>query len=150
MSTEARLPDSKVLLAVADLDMAACRAVTGLTLTDPAAAVMAVRAALGSLWPHMTPEAARIALASAATMAWEAGAASIPEPVADPLAAAMLTATGEWHRTRTVGLDTGAALPPPLALASTAAYDRNQDDTLTGLATLLAVAHLVVHADERG
>lgn len=119
--------------------------------TVPAAAVAAVRDAVGQLWPKVTPEAARDVLVSAAKLACEHGVTELPAAVVDQYGArqldgadGMLELTGEWIAAGRPAPSNGP-FTPPIALASSVAFDRDEDaETLTSVAALLALSHLAL------
>jgi hypothetical protein len=146
-----------VASATADLFAAARRTVAALPLgADQAAAVAAVRSALGQLWPKVMPEAVRDVMVSAAQLACEYGVTELPTAVvgqytAGPLdgAAGMLELTGQWIAEGRPAPANGL-FTPPMAFASSVAFDRDEDEeTLTSLAALLALAADVALADPR-
>lgn len=155
-----------VALATGELMVTGRRAVAaylaGLTadvLAEPAAAVAAVRADVEPLWPKVMPEAARDVMIAAAELACDLGVTELPADLADRYAGqldgaeGMLELTGEWLAAGKSGPGPGG-FTPPVAFASSVAFDRDEDDeTLTSLAALLALSHLALadrHADEDG
>jgi hypothetical protein len=122
---------------------------------DPAAAVAAVRAALAPLWPKVPPEAVRDVLATAAEGAAEGGITQVPEGITARYsypelitAVTMLDMAGAWHSAGKPAARAGRPAPH-VALASAAAFDRAEDEeTLTALAVLLALAFTAVPAGE--
>jgi hypothetical protein len=113
---------------------AAMTAPTGL-----AAAAAVVQAAITSLWPQVVPEAARDVMVACAQLAVSRGITELPADVDDMTAASMLELTAEWA----AGRPTPAVwVAPPVAYASAAAFDRDQDAaTLSAVSLLLALAH---------
>jgi hypothetical protein len=121
-----------------------------------AAAAAVVRAGVAEIWPKVPPEAARDVMVTSAEMACEAGVTTVPEPVAEMLpgeldgAEGMLTLTAEWRaetypsdRRAGVPMGPGVSMPPPVAFASSVAFDRGEDrETLSSLSMLLTLAHL--------
>jgi hypothetical protein len=110
--------------------------------------VMATRVA--EVWPNVVPETARDVMLAAARIACDAGVRQVPEAILETLpnmqtmtADAVLQLTVEW-------VDAGEPYPgagftPPVAYASSAAFDREEDEeTLVSLAVLLALAHLAL------
>jgi hypothetical protein len=139
-----------VALATGELMVIARHTVAGLPpTTEPAAVVAALRAAVGQLWPKVMPEAARDVMVAAAELACECGVTELPADVISrysggPLNGAdgMIELTGEWLAAGKPEPEPGR-FTPPFALASSVAFDRDEDEeTLTSLAALLAIAHM--------
>jgi hypothetical protein len=139
-----------IALATGELMVTARRAVAERQAIDPADAVAAVRAAVGQLWPKVPPEAVRDVMVAAAKMAREFGVTELPATVADQYsgqldgADGMLELTGEWIAAGKPA-PTNGPFTPPIAFASSVAFDRDEDEeTLTSLAALLALAHMAM------
>jgi hypothetical protein len=140
-----------VALATGELMVTARRTVAMLAPgTGPADAVAAVRAAVGQLWPKVSPEAARDVMTAAAELACECGVTELPADVADRYvgqlngAEGMLDFTGEWLAAGKPEPEPGR-FTPSVAFASSVAFDRDEDDeTLTSVAALLALAHMAL------
>lgn len=120
---------------------------------DLAAAVTEVRAAVTALWPGVMPEAARDVMATAAQMACQYGVTDLPAGLLDHYWSGQLdSAEGLLQLAREhAAADWPASWPEPqpgppgqlLAFASSVAFDRAEDEeTLTSLSALLALAHL--------
>jgi hypothetical protein len=123
-----------------------------------AAAVAVVRAGVAGIWPKIPPEAARDVMVTAAGMACAAGVTTVPGPITEMLpgelhaAGGMLALTAEWRaetypsdRHAGVPMRPGIAMPPPLALASSVAFDRAEDrETCSSVSVLLTLAHLAI------
>ena len=123
-----------------------------------AAAVAVVRAGVAGIWPKIPPEAARDVMVTAAGMACAAGVTTVPEPITEMLpgqldaAGGILALTAEWRaetypgdRHAGVPMGPGVAMPPPLALASSVAFDRAEDrETCSSVPVLLTLAHLAI------
>jgi hypothetical protein len=155
VNRDAPVTTATVALATGKMMVAARRAAPP-GPSDPAAAVTAIRAALAPLWPKVPPEAVRDVLATAAEGAAEAGITRIPEsitsryPAYGELIAAvtLLDMAGRWYRAGKPASQPGRPAPHQ-ALASSVAFDRDEDDdTLTALAILLALAFTAVPAGE--
>lgn len=116
--------------------------------TAAADAAAAVRAEVEPVWSHVVPEAARDVMIAAAQLAVGRGVAELPADVAERYGARavvaavdMIDLTREWVAAGEPRAPGG--FPPPVALASSVAFDRDEDDwTLTSVAVLLALAHL--------
>src|SRR5260221_6215101 len=116
-----------------------------------AAAVAVVRAGIGQLWPQVPPEAVCAVLLAAAELAVVAGVSAVPQAAAAGFAAGhldgadgMLQLTGEWLAAGRPRRRPRGVFAPPFAFATSVAFDRDADDqTLTSLAVLLTLAHLV-------
>src|ERR1700740_2223514 len=139
-----------IALATGELMIAGKRAVEALAPgSGPAVAAAAVLVAIRPLWHRVMPEAARDVMVAAAQLACQNGPAGRPAGLVEeygpgPLDAAtgMLEMTAE-HEAASWPEPQPGRTSPPLAFASTGAFDRDEDDaTLTSLAALLAVAHL--------
>ncbi len=88
---------------------------------DLAEAAAAVQAALTPMWPHVVPEAARDALVTCAQIAVSRGITELPSTVSNITAAAMLELTAGWVAAGSP--DPGARFTPPVAYASSAAFE---------------------------
>jgi hypothetical protein len=105
-----------------------------------AGAAAAVQAALTPLWPRVVPEAARDVLTTCAQIAVGRGVTELPGAAGNITAATVLELTAEWAAAGSP--DPGARFTPPVAYASSAAFDRAEDaETLAAVALLMAVAH---------
>ena len=114
---------------------------------DLAEAAAAVQAALTLLWPHVVPEAARDVLTTCAQIAVSRGVTELPASVGNITAATVLELTAEWVAAGS--RDPGARFTPPVAYASSVAFDRDEDaETFAAVALLLAVAHPAAPARE--
>ncbi len=114
---------------------------------DLAEAAAAVRAALTPLWPHVVPEAARDVLITCAQIAVGRGVTDLPPSVDNITAATMLELTAGWVAVGSPG--PAVRFTPPTAYASSAAFDRDEDElTFEAVALLLAVAHPAGPASE--
>jgi hypothetical protein len=114
---------------------------------DLGEAAAAVQAALTPLWPRVVPEAARDMLTACAQVAVSRGVTELPASVGSITAATVLELTAEWVAAGSP--DPGARFTPPVAYASSAAFDRDEDaETLAAVALLLAVAHPAAPARE--
>jgi hypothetical protein len=112
------------------------------------ALVNEVRITVSELWPRVPPEAARDVLVAAAELACRAGVTEVPAELGEVYAGeldgaeGMLALTREWLA-ETYASDRREATPPPVAFASSVAFDRDEDaETLTSLAVLLVLAHV--------
>ncbi len=113
---------------------------------DLAEAAAAVQAALTPLWSRVVPEAARDVLTTCAQIAVSRGVTELPASAGSITAATVLELTAEWVAAGSPG--PGARFTPPVAYASSAAFDRDEDaETLAAVALLLAVAHPAAPAD---
>lgn len=143
-----------VALATGELMVAARRTVATLPAgTEPRAAVAEMREALSQLWPTVPPESVRDVLIGATELASELGITEVPEDLSAELAElypgeldgadGMLDLMTEWvNAGRPIG---PGAFTPPVAFASSTAFDRDEDEeTLTSLAVLLAISHLAL------
>jgi hypothetical protein len=107
-------------------------------LLDEAAAV--VQVALTPLWSRVVPEAARDVLVTCAQIAVNDGITRLPDTIGNITARTMLELTAGWVAAGSP--DPGARMTPPAAYASSAAFDRDEDEeTFAAVALLLAVAH---------
>jgi hypothetical protein len=105
-----------------------------------AAAAAAVQTAITPLWPQVVPEAARDVLVACAQLAVSRGITALPAGIEDETAAAMLELTAAQPASGSPG--TAGGFAPPVAYASSAAFDRDEDAaTLSALALLMALAH---------
>jgi hypothetical protein len=113
-------------------------------------AVAAVRHVIEQAWPSVVPETARDVMVAAARMACDAGIWQVPEAICEALpgmqtmtADAVLELTAEWVDAGEPA--PGAGFTPPVAYASSAAFDRDEDEeTLVSVAVLLTLAHLAL------
>jgi hypothetical protein len=132
-----------VALMFAELMAAGRRAAIAQEPGLPAEAAAAVQSALTPLWSHVVPEAARDVLVTCAQIAVSCGItnlANLPAGAGSITAQAMLDLTAEWVAAGSPG--PGARPTPPVAYASSAAFDRDEDaETFAAVALLLAVAH---------
>ena len=109
----------------------------------PGGAGAVVREAVTPLWPRTTPEAVADVLVTCADMIVSRGE---PADVLDgwgdcPVAADMLAITAEWAANGRPA-PTNGPFTPPSALASSMAFDRDEDAAvLHGTWVLLALAH---------
>jgi hypothetical protein len=127
--------------------MAAGRRAAIAASEDLAEAAAAVQAALTPLWPRVVPEAARDVLVTCAQIAVSRGVTELPATAGNVTAAAVLELTAEWAAAGST--DPGARFTPPVAYASSAAFDRDEDaETFAAAALLLAVAHPAAPARE--
>jgi hypothetical protein len=116
------------------------------------ALVAEVRAAVSELWPRVPPEAARDVMLAAAEMACQAGVTEVPAEVAEVYAGELDGADGTLSMMRdwlAAGRPepTNGPFTPPLAFASSVAFDRDEDaETLTSLSVLLVLAHVAARA----
>jgi hypothetical protein len=114
---------------------------------DLAEAAAAVRSALAPLWPRVVPEAARDVLTTCAQIAVSRGVTELPASAGSITAATVLELTAEWAAAGSP--DPGARFTPPVAYASSVAFDRDEDaGTLAAVALLMAVAHPAAPARE--
>lgn len=116
----------------------------GLTM---ATAVAPMAAALRQLWPSTPPESARDALCISARAAVIGGITKVPMQDPDFTASTLLELTAGWLAANPGHEVTGApiGLPgnPPLAFASSCAFDRDEDaETLRSLAVLCVLAEM--------
>ena len=114
---------------------------------DLAEAAAAVQAALTPMWPQVVPEAARDVLTTCAQIAVSRGVRELPPAVSNITAATMLDLTAGW----VAAGSPGARFTPPVAYASSVAFDRSgNDETFAAVALLMAVAHppAPVHDDD--
>jgi hypothetical protein len=110
-------------------------------------AAVVVRAGILELWPKVPPEAVRDVMASCAEAACEAGVTEIPEAVAAAFPGQLDGAEGMLEMThgQRSGEYPGRAVAPPVAFASSVAFDRDEDEqTLASLSVLLTLAHLAI------
>ncbi len=140
-------PDGLVAALMFGELMAAGRRAAIAASEDLAEAAAAVQSALTPLWPRVVPEAARDVLTTCAQIAVSRGVTELPATVDNVTAAAVLELTAEWAAAGSPG--PGARFTPPVAYASSAAFDRDEDaGTLAAVALLLAVAHPAAPARE--
>jgi hypothetical protein len=131
-------PDSLVTALMFGELMAAGRRAAITAPGDLAAAAAAVQTAITPLWPQVTPEAARDVLVACALQAVARGIIDLPASIDDITAGAMLELTAGW----VAAGSPGARFTPPVAYASSAAFDRDEDAaTLAAVSLLMAVAH---------
>jgi len=105
-----------------------------------AAAAAAVQKAVTPLWPQVVPEAARDVLVACAQLAVTRGITALPAAIEDETAASMLALTAAQPASGSPG--TAGGFAPPVACASSAAFDRDEDAaTLAAIALLMALAH---------
>lgn len=122
-----------IALAMAEMMTAARRATS--PGADPTAAVAAIRAELAPLWPRVPPESARDVLVMAAELAWQHGARSLPDGLADQTAEWLLEMTGQDD------VPEAGAIGSARAFASSVAFDRDEDaETFATVAVVLAAA----------
>lgn len=140
-------PDSLVAALMFGELMATGRRAAIAAPEDLADAADAVQAALTPLWPQVVPEAARDVLITCAQIAVGHGVTGLPPGVDNITAATMLELTAGW-------VAAGSPAPavrftPPTAYASSAAFDRDEDElTFGAVALLLALAHPPAPASE--
>ena len=140
-------PDGLVAALMFGELMAAGRRAAIAAPDDLAEAAAAVQAALTPLWPRVVPEAARDVLTTCAQIAVSRGVTELPTSAGSITAATVLELTAEWVAVGSP--DPGARFTPPVAYASSAAFDRDEDaETLAAVALLLAVAHPATPAGE--
>jgi hypothetical protein len=112
---------------------------------DLAEAAAAVQAALTPMWPQVIPEAARDVLTTCAQIAVSCGITELSSTVSNITATTMLELTAGWVAAGSP--DPGARFTPPVAYASSAAFDRSEDaETFAAVALLIAAAHPAGHA----
>jgi hypothetical protein len=144
------LPPSEAVIALIFAEiMTVGRRAAIVASDDLAEAAAAVQAALTPMWPQVVPEAARDVLTTCAQIAVSRGVTELPPTVGNITAATMLELTAGWVAAGSPG--PGARFTPPVAYASSAAFDRSEDDeTLAAVALLMAVAHppAPVHDDD--
>jgi hypothetical protein len=150
MDRDTALDPTGITMATADVMSTAARAWRNLEdreRGDLAHAAGVIERTLSYLWPHIPPETARDVMCIAARDAAIAGTATIPAPLEDMTAECLLEMTAEWlaaHPGHQVVNDAPIGLPevcPPLAFASSCAFDREEDaETLRTVAVLYAVA----------
>jgi hypothetical protein len=145
-----------VALQTAELLTLARRATMGLprlaeqTPEGLRSAVQVMEIRLAEVWPHVVPETARDVMLAAARIACDARLRQVPEAILEAFpntqtmtADAVLELTAEWVDAGEP--DPGAGFTPPVAYASSAAFDRDEDEeTLVSLAVLLTLAHLAI------
>lgn len=110
-------------------------------------AVDGIAAALRQLWPSIPPESARDALCIAARAAVVGGITEVPVRDPDFTASTMLELTAELLAAdpghQVTGAPIGPRMNPPLAFASSCAFDREEDaETLHSLAVLCVLAEM--------
>lgn len=114
----------------------------GLTM---ATAVGPMAVALGEFWPSTPPESARDALCISARAAVIGGITKVPMQDADLTASTLLELTADWLAANPGHEVTGAPIGPPgnppLAFASSCAFDRDEE-TLRSLAVLCVLAEM--------
>ena len=139
-------PDGLVAALMFGELMAAGRRAAIAASDDLAEAAAAVQAALTPLWSRVVPEAARDVLITCAQIAVSRGVTELPASAGNITAATVLELTAEWVAAGSPG--PGARFTPPVAYASSAAFDRDEDaETLAAVCLLLAVAHPAVPGD---
>jgi hypothetical protein len=134
-------PDSLVAALMFGELMAAGRRAAITASEDLAAAAAAVQTAITPLWPQVVPEAARDVLVACAQLAVGRGITALPASTGDITAGAMLELTAGW----VAAGSPSARFTPPVAYASSTAFDRDEDAaTLAAVSLLMAVAHPAV------
>ena len=140
-------PDGLVAALMFGELMAAGRRAAIAAPDDLAEAAAAVQAALTPLWPRVVPEVARDVLTTCAQIAVSRGVTGLPASAGSITAATVLELTAGWVAAGNPG--PGARFTPPVAYASSVAFDRDEDaGTLAAVALLLAVAHPAAPARE--
>jgi hypothetical protein len=108
---------------------------------DLTAATAAVAAAIKPLWPHATPEAVRDVMMTCVELAHRNGT-TLPAGIEDTNVAGLLELAAGWHAAGNPDPPQSPAAPP-VAFASSVAFDRDEDaETFGSVALLLALAHL--------
>lgn len=131
---------AEVALATAEMLTGARRATS--PGADPVAARNAIRDALTPMWPRVSPEAVRDVLVTAAELAWQRGARSLPDGLADQTAEWLLEMTGQDD------VPEAGAIGSARAFASSVAFDRDEDaETFATVAVVLAVAETAPEPD---
>jgi hypothetical protein len=136
-------------LAFAELMAAGGRAARAVGDGGLPAAVAAVRAAVLPLWPRTVPEAARDVLVACAGLAVTRHVVAVPDELGELgesltggslIASAMLELTAEWDADERPPPASGR-FTPPVAYASSCAFDRDEDATvLDAVCVLLTLA----------
>lgn len=136
---------AEVAIATAEIMTAARRATA--PGADPVTAVASIRDALAPLWPNVPPEAVRDVLVVSGTAAYDHGLRGLPDGLDDQTAGWLMEMIVDCRTGRLASPGPGG-MSPPVAFASSVAFDRSEDaETFETLAVVLALAETAAAPD---